>query len=60
MKSVEAAWLAARALTGGNQNLASSVVRAAELAVMRRLLARLLPEGEEGYWQLVKEEIERE
>jgi hypothetical protein len=52
------AWRIARLLTQGERGLASTVMRAAEMDVMRSLLASALAGGEAEYWRMVARKLE--
>jgi hypothetical protein len=54
-----AAWRAALTLAKDHRNVAAAVHDRAELAVLRRVVSRLLPDGEAGYWRLVEEELRK-
>jgi len=58
-KAKLAAWRAAYDLARGDRSVAGLVQDRCELAVLRRLVSKHLPNGEAGYWQLVEEEIQK-
>lgn len=56
-KARQKAWDTARKLAGGDQLIASQLQREAEMAVLRRIAADYLDDGEEGYWLMVARSI---
>lgn len=56
-KAREDAWSAARQLASENRLIAESLMRAAEMDVLRKIAADYLDDGEEGYWRMVEREI---
>lgn len=50
------AWDAARQKGGP---MAAVLLDQTQFSVLRQIVSRLLPDGEAGFWLLVKEEIER-
>lgn len=55
--AADAAWQTAMRLTDRDRPLAAALMHNAELAVMRELVARLLPGGLVEYWQMVDREL---
>ncbi len=51
------AWSAARQIAGDLRPYAERVLAEAEMAVLRKIAADYLDDGEEGYWRMVKREI---
>lgn len=52
------AWDAANRRRTTRQN-SEQLYNRAQLAVLRQVVSRLLPDGEASFWRLVREEIER-
>ena len=55
----QAVWRAAMSVSLNRRDLAQRVQEGAEMHVIRKLLAAMIPGGEVGYWQLVEAELRR-